>query len=76
MAAELAQLGIRVNAVAPGEIETAMLSPETEVLLPRIPLNRLGRPEEVARTVYYLASEESAYVTGTEVFITGGQHLY
>ena len=75
MAAELAQLGIRVNAVAPGEIETAMLSPETEVLLPRIPLNRLGQPEEVAKTVYYLASEESAYVTGTEVFITGGQHL-
>jgi NAD(P)-dependent dehydrogenase (short-subunit alcohol dehydrogenase family) len=75
MAAEMAQLGIRVNAVAPGEIETAMLSPETEVLLPRIPLNRLGQPDEVAKTVYYLASEESAYVTGTEVFITGGQHL-
>jgi NAD(P)-dependent dehydrogenase (short-subunit alcohol dehydrogenase family) len=75
MAAELAQLGIRVNAVAPGEIETAMLSPETEVLLPRIPLNRLGQPDEVAKTVYYLASEESAYVTGTEIFITGGQHL-
>jgi NAD(P)-dependent dehydrogenase (short-subunit alcohol dehydrogenase family) len=75
MAAELAQLGVRVNAVAPGEIETAMLSPETEVLLPRIPLNRLGSPTEVAKTIYYLASEESAYVTGTEVFITGGQHL-
>jgi NAD(P)-dependent dehydrogenase (short-subunit alcohol dehydrogenase family) len=75
MAAELAQLGIRVNAVAPGEIETAMLSPETEVLLPRIPLNRLGTPAEVAKTIYYLASEDSAYVTGTEVFITGGQHL-
>jgi NAD(P)-dependent dehydrogenase (short-subunit alcohol dehydrogenase family) len=75
MAAELAQLGIRVNAVAPGEIETAMLSPETEVLLPRIPLNRLGSPTEVAKTIFYLASEESAYVTGTEVFITGGQHL-
>ncbi|MBM3533154.1 MAG: SDR family oxidoreductase [Alphaproteobacteria bacterium] len=75
MAAEMAQLGVRVNAVAPGEIETAMLSPETEVLLPRIPLNRLGQPDEVARTVYYLASEDSAYVTGTEVFITGGQHL-
>jgi NAD(P)-dependent dehydrogenase (short-subunit alcohol dehydrogenase family) len=75
MAAELAQLGIRVNAVAPGEIETAMLSPETEVLLPRIPLNRLGSPAEVAKTIFYLASEESAYVTGTEVFITGGQHL-
>ena len=45
------------------------------MLLPRIPLNRLGSPAEVAKTIYYLASEESAYVTGTEVFITGGQHL-
>lgn len=76
MAAELAQLGIRVNAVAPGEIETAMLSPETEVMLPRIPLHRLGQPDEVAKAIHYLASEESAYVTGTEIFITGGQHLY
>ena len=76
MAAERAQLGIRVNAVAPGEIETAMLSPETEALLPRIPLHRLGQPEEVAKTIFYLGSEESSYVTGTEVFITGGQHLY
>jgi len=76
MAAEMAQLGIRVNAVAPGEIETAMLSPETEALLPRIPLHRLGQPEEVAKTIFYLGSEESSYVTGTEVFITGGQHLY
>ena len=76
MAAELAQLGIRVNAVAPGEIETAMLSPETEVMLPRIPLHRLGQPDEVAKAIHYLASDESAYVTGTEIFITGGQHLY
>ncbi len=76
MAAELAQLGIRVNAVAPGEIETAILSPETEVMLPRIPLHRLGQPDEVAKAIYYLASEESGYVTGTEIFITGGQHLY
>jgi NAD(P)-dependent dehydrogenase (short-subunit alcohol dehydrogenase family) len=76
MAAEFAELGVRANAVAPGEIETAMLSPETEVLLPRIPLNRLGRPEDVATTIYYLASEESSYVTGTEIYVTGGQHLY
>jgi len=76
MAAEFAELGIRVNAVAPGEIETAMLSPETEVLLPRIPLHRLGTPEDVAATIFYLCSPESAYVTGTEIFVTGGQHLY
>ena len=76
MAVEFAQLGVRVNAVAPGEIETAMLSPETEVLIPRIPLHRLGTPEDVAHTIFYLCSDESAYVTGTEIFVTGGQHLY
>ena len=76
MAVEFAELGIRVNAVAPGEIVTAMLSPETEVLLPRIPLHRLGTPEDVAATIFYLCSPESAYVTGTEIFVTGGQHLY
>src|SRR5579864_284497 len=76
MAVEFAQLGVRVNAVAPGEIETAMLSPETEVLIPRIPLHRLGTPEDVASTIFYLCSDGSAYVTGTEIFITGGQHLF
>ncbi|HEX7968311.1 MAG TPA: SDR family oxidoreductase [Stellaceae bacterium] len=76
MAVEFAQLGVRVNAVAPGEIETAMLSPETEVLIPRIPLHRLGTPEDVASSIFYLCSEDSAYVTGTEIFVTGGQHLY
>jgi NAD(P)-dependent dehydrogenase (short-subunit alcohol dehydrogenase family) len=76
MAAEFGQLGVRVNAVAPGEIETQMLSPETEVLIPRIPLQRLGTPEDVAATIFYLCSADSAYVTGTEIFITGGQHLY
>jgi NAD(P)-dependent dehydrogenase (short-subunit alcohol dehydrogenase family) len=76
MAVEFAELGVRVNAVAPGEIETAMLSPETEVLLPRIPLHRLGKPADVAATIHYLVSDDSAYVTGTEIFVTGGQHLY
>jgi NAD(P)-dependent dehydrogenase (short-subunit alcohol dehydrogenase family) len=76
MAVEFAQLGVRVNAVAPGEIETAMLSPDTEVLIPRIPLHRLGTPEDVASTIFYLCSGDSAYVTGTEIFVTGGQHLY
>jgi NAD(P)-dependent dehydrogenase (short-subunit alcohol dehydrogenase family) len=47
MAAEFAELGVRVNAVAPGEIRTAMLSPETTVLLPRIPLHRLGDPDDL-----------------------------
>jgi NAD(P)-dependent dehydrogenase (short-subunit alcohol dehydrogenase family) len=76
MAVEFAQLGVRVNAVAPGEIETAMLSPETDVLIPRIPLHRLGTPEDVAATIFYLCGAEAGYVTGTEIFVTGGQHLY
>jgi NAD(P)-dependent dehydrogenase (short-subunit alcohol dehydrogenase family) len=76
MAVEFAQLGVRVNAVAPGEIETQMLSPETEVLIPRIPLGRLGTPADVASTIFYLCTDASSYVTGTEIFITGGQHLF
>jgi NAD(P)-dependent dehydrogenase (short-subunit alcohol dehydrogenase family) len=76
MAVEFAPLGVRVNAVAPGEIETQMLSPETEVLIPRIPLARLGTPADVASTIFYLCTDASSYVTGTEIFITGGQHLY
>lgn len=76
MAAEMAQLGIRVNAVAPGEIKTDMISPEYETLIPRIPLDRMGTPEDVAGTVFRLCSDDFGYVTGTEVFVTGGQHLY
>ena len=75
MAVEFAELSVRVNAVAPGEIATAMLSPETEVLLPRIPLHRLGTPEEVAGTIFYLCNADAGYVTGSEIFVTGGQHL-
>ncbi len=76
MASEFAAFGVRVNAVAPGEINTAMLSPETESLLPRIPLHRLGTPEDVAAAIFYLCTPESGYVTGTEIFVTGGQHIY
>jgi len=76
MASEFAEFGVRVNAVAPGEINTAMLSPQTESLLPRIPLHRLGTPEDVAAAIFYLCTPESGYVTGTEIFVTGGQHIY
>jgi NAD(P)-dependent dehydrogenase (short-subunit alcohol dehydrogenase family) len=76
MAADFAPLGVRVNAVAPGEIKTAMLSPETTLLLPRIPLHRLGEPEDVAGTIFFLCSEDAAYVTATEIFVNGGQHVY
>jgi NAD(P)-dependent dehydrogenase (short-subunit alcohol dehydrogenase family) len=76
MAAEFAHLSVRVNAVAPGEIETAMLSPETEVMIPRIPLHRLGLPADVAGAIYFLCSDDSAYVSGTEIMVAGGQHVF
>ena len=75
MAVEFAGLGVRVNAVAPGEIATEMIGPEYEALIPRIPLNRLGTAEEVAAIVYRLCSDDFGYVTGAELFVTGGQHL-
>ena len=75
LANEFADLGVRVNSVAPGEIETGMLSEQTEVLIPRIPMHRLGKPKDVASTIYFLCSEDSEYITGTEIFVTGGQHM-
>ncbi len=75
MAHDLGPLGIRVNAIAPGEIETDILSPGTEALTGTIPLRRLGRPEEVASAIYYLCSADSSYVSGTEIEINGGQHV-
>ncbi|MEE8393084.1 MAG: SDR family oxidoreductase, partial [Rhodospirillales bacterium] len=62
LANEFAALGVRVNAVAPGEIETGMVGPEYEVLIPRIPLDRMGSPTDVASAVYFLCSGESGYV--------------
>jgi len=53
-----------------------MLSPETDTLIPRIPLARLGTPADVASTIFYLCTDASSYVTGTEIFVTGGQHLF
>lgn len=75
MANDFGPLGVRVNAIAPGEIETAILSPGTEKLIDQIPLRRLGKPEEVARTIYYLCTAESSYVNGVEIEINGGQHV-
>jgi NAD(P)-dependent dehydrogenase (short-subunit alcohol dehydrogenase family) len=76
MAVEFAEFGVRVNAVAPGEIETEMIGEEYEALIPRIPMHRMGQPAEVAAAVYCLCTDDFGYVTGTEVFVTGGQHLY
>ncbi len=76
LAVEFASLDVRVNAVAPGEIETSMIGPEYEALIPRIPMHRMGTPDEVAGAVFRLCTPDFAYVTGTEIFVTGGQHLY
>ena len=64
-----------MNAVAPGEIVTDMVQPEYDALIPRIPMGKMGTADDVARAIYYLCSEESTYVTGTELWITGGQHM-
>jgi NAD(P)-dependent dehydrogenase (short-subunit alcohol dehydrogenase family) len=75
MANDFGPLGVRVNAISPGEIETEILSPGTEKLAAEIPLRRLGKPEEVARSIYYLCTPESSYVNGVEIEINGGQHV-
>jgi NAD(P)-dependent dehydrogenase (short-subunit alcohol dehydrogenase family) len=76
MAADFGPLGIRVNAIAPGEIDTAILSPGTEeTIIPHIPLRRLGTTDEVAKIIYVLCTETSSYVTGAEIHINGGQHV-
>jgi NAD(P)-dependent dehydrogenase (short-subunit alcohol dehydrogenase family) len=75
MAADLGPHGVRVNGIAPGEIETAILSPGTEKLAERIPLRRLGKPEEVASVIYFLCTHPAAYVSGAEIHINGGQHV-
>ena len=74
MAADFGPLGIRVNAIAPGEIDTPILSPGTEKIVRHIPLHRLGTPDEVAKIIYVLCTETSSYVNGAEIHINGGQH--
>lgn len=79
LALELAGRNITVNAVAPGFIETDMTSgldaSIKESLLCRIPLGRLGRPEEIAAAVAFLASPEAAYITGQTLHVNGGLYL-
>jgi len=78
LAVELAPYNIRVNAVAPGVIETPMVDPlksdpkTMEATLARIPLHRMGRTEEVSNLVLFLASDTSSYMTGSTVVIDGG----
>ena len=75
MAEDFGPLGVRVNAISPGEIDTAILSPGTEKLVAQIPLRRLGTPDEVAKAIYFLCTDASSYVNGAELHINGGQHV-
>jgi NAD(P)-dependent dehydrogenase (short-subunit alcohol dehydrogenase family) len=75
MAADFGPHGIRVNAIAPGEIDTAILSPGTDKIVDTLPLRRLGTTTEVANTIFFLCSEQASYVTGGEIHINGGQHV-
>jgi 3-oxoacyl-[acyl-carrier protein] reductase len=73
MAAEEAPYGIRVNCVSPGLIDTGYLPPEqAEWMLKRVPMGRMGRPEEVADAVVFLASERASYVSGANLTVAGG----
>jgi NAD(P)-dependent dehydrogenase (short-subunit alcohol dehydrogenase family) len=76
LAHEFGPVGVRVNAIAPGEIDTALLSPGTDAIVrDLIPLHRLGDPREVAETILFLCSERASYINGAEVHINGGQHV-
>lgn len=76
MAKDFGPRGVRVNAISPGEIDTAILSPGTEkIVQEQIPLGRLGEPEEVAKAIYFLCTEQSSYINGAELHINGGQHV-
>ena len=79
LALEVATRGITVNVVSPGMIETAMTSnlsdDQSARLLSNIPTGRLGKPEEIAASVVYLASEEAAYVTGLTLHVNGGMAM-
>ena len=80
LALEVAKKNVTVNTISPGYIGTKMvMAIPKEVLdskiLPQIPLGRLGKPEEVAGLIIYLASEEAAFVTGANIAINGGQHM-
>ena len=81
LALEVARKGVTVNTISPGYIGTKMVTAiPREVLdskiIPQIPMGRLGKPEEVAGLVAYLASDEAAFLTGANIAINGGQHMY
>ena len=76
LAHEYGPHGVRANAIAPGEIDTAILSPGTaDLVAEQVPMQRLGTPTEVAQTIYFLCTDSSSYINGSEIHINGGQHV-
>jgi acetoacetyl-CoA reductase len=80
LALEVAKKGVTVNTISPGYIGTKMVTAiPKEILeskiLPQIPMNRLGLPEEIAGLIIYLSSDEAAFVTGANIAINGGQYM-
>lgn len=79
LAQEVARKGITVNTISPGYIETNMVMSVTdeirEKITAQIPVGRLGKPEEIARAVGFLAAEASSFITGSNLVINGGQYL-
>jgi acetoacetyl-CoA reductase len=80
LAQEGAARGITVNVVAPGYVETDMVravpADVLERIVARIPVGRLGKPEEIARAVLFLVADEAGFITGSTLSINGGQHMY
>jgi 3-oxoacyl-[acyl-carrier protein] reductase len=76
MAIELGPLGITVNAIAPGPVQTGWIEPELEKqVLPRIPLRRVGTPQDVANAVVFFASDQASWITGQVLQVAGGHAL-
>ena len=81
LALELARKGVTVNTISPGYLATSMVKavPEEvlkEKILPQIPLGRLGEPDEVAALVAFVCSDAAAFMTGSNIAMNGGQHMY
>ena len=75
MAHDFGPLGVRVNAIAPGEVDTAILSPGTEKIVEQLPMRRLGKTSEVADAIWFLCSDQSSYISGAEIQVNGAQHV-
>ena len=80
LAQEVARKGVTVNTVSPGYLDTKMVTSMSEDVVKQvvagIPVGRLGRPEEIAALVAFIASESAGFMTGSNVSMNGGQHMY